>query len=98
MDGAVDFLFLSPPLHPPQLKHVGIWSDVIPYISWVALLTNAVIVCWTMNFIDRLVFEFKYKEEKSKDFFQFAFSEFATDNYKDTTRPKEVRVWRLFTC
>ena len=56
-----------------------------------ALMTNAFVVCCTMNITDRLVFEFRYKEEKKDDFFQFAFSLFATKDYTDTTRPNKAR-------
>ena len=80
-----------------QVKRVGIWSDVIPYVSWIALLTSAITVCWTMNFIDRIVFQFKYKESRNTDFFQFTFAEFATKDYTNATKPATVR-YTLGTC
>ncbi|CAF2393453.1 unnamed protein product [Rotaria sp. Silwood2] len=41
---------------PFKASDIGIWSDIISAISYVAVLTNAVVIAWTSEFIPKMAY------------------------------------------
>ncbi|CAF1193623.1 unnamed protein product [Rotaria sordida] len=41
---------------PFKASDIGIWSDIISAISYIAVLTNAVVIAWTSEFIPKMAY------------------------------------------
>ena len=63
-----------------RAKSIGIWLDILTFISYFGIVTNALLIGFSSQFIQRQIYSHSYSDEGSYN--QFRLSIFNTSDYK----------------
>lgn len=70
-------------------KDIGVWYNILVSISRFAVITNALVIAFTSNFIDRLFYSIIESQDGSLTGFNlFTLSPFKISDFSNTTRPE----------
>jgi len=74
---------------PMRAKDIGVWTNILGSISRFAVITNALVIAFTSNFIERIFYALARSPDGSlHGFNNFTLSRFNTSDFTDVTRPK----------
>ncbi|KAK2162685.1 hypothetical protein LSH36_93g01035 [Paralvinella palmiformis] len=73
-----------------KAQDIGVWYNILQTITYIAVISNAVIIAWTSDFVPRVVYLFGYSDNQTlTGFINNSLSLFNTANYSDDTRPMD---------
>ena len=70
-----------------RAESIGIWLDIITFVSQLGVVTNALLIAFTTQFIDRMVY-MQYENEKT--YAQFRLSLFNVSQFDNDIKPTET--------
>lgn len=94
------FKFITQYRRPPpaRAQDIGIWFSILSGISRLAILTNAIIIAYTADFIPKLVYVYHYSPDGSLDgYMESSLSVFRTNDFDSETKPEDPGVYANVT-
>ncbi|XP_019757132.2 anoctamin-1 isoform X2 [Dendroctonus ponderosae] len=74
---------------PQRVKNIGVWYQVLTVIGRIAIVSNAMIIAFSSNFIPRLVYMLKVNSDHTdQGFLEFSLAYFNTSDFKPGTAPE----------
>ncbi|ERL93937.1 hypothetical protein D910_11223 [Dendroctonus ponderosae] len=68
---------------PQRVKNIGVWYQVLTVIGRIAIVSNAMIIAFSSNFIPRLVYMLKVNSDHTdQGFLEFSLAYFNTSDFK----------------
>ncbi|UJR10628.1 hypothetical protein I4U23_014825 [Adineta vaga] len=84
---------------PYKASDIGIWSDIISAISYLAVLTNAIVIAWTSEFIPKMAYRVLTSGGANlNDYVDWTLSSFSIQDYNNTGRMTADVPTGLTTC
>ena len=78
---------------PMRVQDIGAWFYILSLIGQLAVLTNALVIAFTSNFIERTFFQTQFSQDGSvKGFTEFSLSKFNVRDFVNETRPVGEQV------
>jgi anoctamin-1 len=80
-----------------KAKNIGIWYGILDTISRIAVISNALIIAFTSNFIPKIMFLFLSDDRDSHPFFEHSLVSFNISDFHNQTkpvpRPESQELW-----
>ncbi|KAL1509670.1 hypothetical protein ABEB36_004376 [Hypothenemus hampei] len=74
---------------PQRVKNIGVWYRVLTVLGRIAIVSNAMIIAFSSNFIPQLVYMMKVNPNHSdQGFLNFSLAYFNTSDFKPGTAPE----------
>ncbi|CAG5126761.1 unnamed protein product [Candidula unifasciata] len=76
-----------------KAQDIGIWFGILRGISQVAIMTNALIIAFTSDFIPKLVYMYAYNDNETLNgYVNFSLSVFNVSDFEKDSRPADLKV------
>ncbi|BFZ09443.1 hypothetical protein BsWGS_12480 [Bradybaena similaris] len=76
-----------------KAQDIGIWFGILQGISQVAIMTNALIIAFTSDFIPKLVYMYAYNpSENLNGYINFSLSVFNVSDFEPGSQPRDMKV------
>lgn len=73
-----------------KAQDIGVWYNILQTITYIAVISNAVIIAWTSDFVPRMVYLFAYSDDQSLiGYVNNSLSTFNIADYSDDTKPQK---------
>ncbi|KAL3882735.1 hypothetical protein ACJMK2_029046 [Sinanodonta woodiana] len=74
-----------------RAQDIGIWYGILTGITAIAIVTNAVIIAFTSEFIPRMVFKYFYSNQTSQ-YYDFSLSTFNVTQFQSQSIPDQTKM------
>ncbi|XP_050308203.1 anoctamin-1-like isoform X2 [Anthonomus grandis grandis] len=75
---------------PQRVKNIGVWYNILAVIGRIAIVSNAMIIAFSSNFIPKLVYMLRVNPQHTEEgFLNFTLAQFNTSDFKPENAPIE---------
>merc|ERR1719150_2761745 len=71
-----------------RAENIGIWFTIMEMIAHIAVISNAFLIAFTSDFIQKLVYRYHYGDGEMDGFVQFTLSRAPADHWIDEGKPE----------
>lgn len=84
---------------PSRAQSIGAWYTILEIVTKIAVITNGLVIAFTSDFIDRLVYQVTVNEEHNLDgYVQSLFSRFNTSDWEDDSLTNDPALGHVDIC
>uniref|UniRef100_A0A336M8Y6 Anoctamin n=1 Tax=Culicoides sonorensis TaxID=179676 RepID=A0A336M8Y6_CULSO len=81
---------------PRRVKDIGHWNNILQMICRMSVITNAILIAFSSDFIPQIVYQSFYRNSGS--YLNFTYSEFDVKNFQEGAAPLTTKFSNLQTC